>query len=349
MSIVDVPTRDRVVIGGVDTHLETHVVAALDPIGGVLDVATFGTDLASCVALADWLESLGPLRVVGVEGTSSYGAGLTRHLRGRGIEVREVSRPNRQERRKKGKSDPVDAVAAARAVLAGEGTIPKTMDGNVEAIRALLVVKRSARKQRTAAITQIRQLLVTAPAELRSRYDGLSPKAVVATATSLRPDSANDPVTAETKAAIRHLARRVGGLDREIADVAERLSTIVTDMAPLLLARRGVGPDTAGTLLVTAGDNPERLHSEAAWARLCGVAPVEASSGKVTRHRLNRGGDRNANNALWRIVMVRLGVCPRTQVYSERRSSEGRSKKEIIRCLKRYVARELYPYIINPH
>ena len=258
----------------------------------------------------------------------------------------EVDRPNRQVRRAKGKSDPADAVEAARAVLSGRCTgAPKSRDGNVEAIRALVVAKRSAREGRLRAVHQMRQLSYTAPDQLRCRLKGLATSDFVAEAAALRVRVGGDPVVSATKMALASLGRRVHALEEEAAHLDERLAELVEATAPNLLELFGVGIDTAAVLLVAAGDNPERLRSEAAWAHLCGVAPIEASSGKVTRHRLNRGGDRSANAALWRIVMTRIAKDPRTRAYLERRTKEGRSKREVIRVLKRYVAREVFKHL----
>jgi transposase len=260
--------------------------------------------------------------------------------------VVEVDRPNRQARRTKGKSDPADAVEAARAVLSGRATgTPKSRDGNVEAIRALLVAKRSARDACLRALHQMRQLSYTGPDQLRSRLKDLSITDLVAETAAMRPRSSGDPVVYGTKVSLATLGRRVLSLEDELVGIDELLSELVTTCAPEILELFGVGIDTAATLLVTAGDNPERLRSEATWAHLCGVAPIEASSGKVTRHRLDRGGDRHANQALWRIVMTRLACDPRTREYMERRTKEGRSKREVIRILKRYVAREVFKYL----
>jgi transposase len=262
------------------------------------------------------------------------------------VEVVEVDRPNRQARRRHGKSDPVDAVEAARAAQSGRACgAAKTRDGNVEAIRALVVAKRSARSTKIKSLNQIRHLGFTAPDELRERLKGCSREHLAAEAAALRPRPGGDAVLMATKTALRTLGRRVLALDEEKATLDELLGKLVAATAPGLLGVHGVGVDTAATLLVTAGDNPQRLRSEAAWAHLCGVAPIEASSGKVTRYRLNRGGDRQANSALWNIVITRLRSDPRTQTYMQRRLTEGRSKSDIIRVLKRYVAREVYRHL----
>jgi transposase len=336
----------RSVTGGVDTHLDVHVAAALDPLGALLGTQRFGTDPADYKALLAWLESFGPVAKVGVEGTGSYGAGLARFLRTADLEVIEVDRPNRAERRRSGKSDPLDAVEAARAALSGRAkSISKSKDGAVEALRVLVVAKRSARGARVKALTQMRHLVITAPDQLRGRLKGLTVCALVNEAARLRPSRSGEAVMAAHKAALCSLARRVQGLDDELAELERRIETLVEAAAPQLVARFGVGPDTAAALLVSAGDNPERLHSEAAWAHLCGVAPIPASSGKSNRHRLDRGGDRHANSALWRITMVRIAHDPATTAYFERKVKEGRSKRDVIRLLKRYIARELYRYL----
>jgi transposase len=344
MAIVD---TTRPITGGVDTHLDTHVAAALDANGGLLGVESFPATRAGYVSLSDWLAGFGPVDRVGVEGTGAYGAGLARHLRSLGVEVMEVDRPNRQLRRLKGKSDTIDAVEAGRAVLSGRAaSVAKTANGNVEAMRALLIAKRSGREARITCLNQIRHLGFTAPDELRERFHRVSRTALAAQAASLRPRRDRDVVTYATKLAMRSLGRRVIALDDDADELDGELRDLVVATAPGLLELHGVGVDTAAMLCVAAGDNAERLHSEAAWAHLCGVAPLEATSGKVTRrHRLNRGGNRQANNALWRIVFTRLGSDPRTRVYMRRRLDEGLTRPEIIRILKRYVARETYRHL----
>jgi transposase len=337
----------RLVTGGVDTHLEVHVAAVLDEVGRLLDTASFPVSASGYEYLFNWLEGYGEIEKVGMEGTGSYGAGLSRYLHSRGVRVIEVDRPNRAERRRSGKSDTIDAIEAARAALGGRArSIAKTKDGRVEAIRVLLVAKRSARRSRTQAIIQMRYLVVTSAEELHRRLTGLTIFRLVSECSRLRPDRSSDPAVAMTKMALVSLARRVQMLDNELERLELRIARLVEVVAPDLLALFGVGPDTAAALLVTAGDNPERLRSEAAFAHLCGVAPIPASSGKTSgRVRLDQGGDRQANSALWRIVMVRIAHDPRTTAYFERRVAEGCSKRDVIRILKRYVAREVYRYL----
>jgi transposase len=331
----------RVVVG-VDTHRDVHVAVALDHLGRKLDVLEVATTTKGYRELLEWAQSFGDVEAWGVEGTGCFGAGLARFLAAEDQLVIEVIRPNRQTRRQKGKSDPTDAEAAARAVLAGEAAgIPKAGNDLVEMIRVLRVARASAMKARTQAINTLRALVITAPPELRERLRGLSTVALIRAAARLRPGY-DYTVLAHTKLALRSAGQRCEALESELAILDARLDELTAEAAPELVELYGVGPDTAGALLVAAGDNPERLRSEAAFSMLCGASPVEASSGQTKRHRLNRGGDRQANAALYRIVLVRLRYDPRTKDYVERRTKEGLSKKEIIRCLKRYVAREVY-------
>src|SRR5215210_693516 len=339
------------VILGVDTHLDFHVAVAVNHLGRRLGEASVPATVKGYERLLRWAEGFGPLRCVGVEGTSSYGAGLTRHLRARGIEVLEVERPERRRRsshRNREKSDPSDAEAAARAVLAGETSgVPKSGDGEVEMIRALRAARRSAMKARTQAANQLQGLRVTAPEELLKRLRGLSTKELVSVAARFR--LADDPrdVPSATKFALRSVARRYEALSEEIAELDAHLDRLVGQAAPELVSLPGIGTDSAATLLIVAGDNPQRLRSEASFASLCGVSPIEASSGKVVRHRLNRGGNREANRALYMTCLARMRRDPRTQEYVARRTREGKSKREIIRCLKRYIAREVYRVLIS--
>lgn len=339
------------VAGGVDTHSDTHTAAVIDQVGRVLGTEQFPADTAGYAALLDWMRSFGQLVGVGVEGTGAYGAGLARLLHRQEVLVIEVDRPDRKTRRFQGKSDPIDAVQAAKTALAGERTgVPKQRDGRIEALRNLRVARRSAVDQRADAQRRIKTLIVTAPDDLRERLRSLGVKDLITTCANLRPDrtGAASPATA-VKIALRSLARRHQQLTAEIADLDELLEPLVAAINPGLVAANGVGTDVAGQLLVTTGDNHDRLTSEAAFAMLCGAAPIPASSGKTNRHRLNRGGDRQANKALYRVVICRLRWDPRTRAYMERRTKDGMSKKEIIRCLKRYIARELYQLITTPN
>jgi transposase len=330
------------VVVGVDTHQDVHVAVALDALGGMLGTLSIRTTPDGFRQLLRWARAFGEIRSFGIEGTGGFGATLTRFLIDRGYTIFEVARPSRQLRRARGKSDPLDAEAAARAVLSGEAIgAPKRSDGMVEMIRALGVARASAMKARTQATNQLLALVVTSPESIRSRLRSLPTIRMMEVAATLRPG----PITsteAATKLALRHLARRHLALTAEIEDLDAHLGALLEQAAPALMALHGVGPEVGATLVVAAGQNVDRLRSESSFARMCGAAPLPASSGKTTRHRLNRGGNRSANNALWRIVIVRLRRDPRTQLYMERRTKEGMSKQEVIRCLKRYVAREVF-------
>lgn len=338
------------ITGGVDTHRDSHMAAALDPLGRIVGVAQFPATPNGYARLLAWMKDFGPVERVGVEGTGAWGAGLSRYLTGEDVTVIEVDRPDRQQRRREGKSDPTDAVAAARAVLSGQATVsPKTADGAVESIRMLRIARISALKARTQAANQMHAVIVTAPDKLRAELRGLTTSQLADRASRFRPGpDLSDPHEA-AKLALRSLARRHQQLSDEIDDLDSHLDDLVTKAAPNgLLELTGVSTDVAGALLVAAGDNPERLRSEASFAALCGVSPIEASSGPILRHRLNRGGNRAANNALWRLVLVRMRWDQRTREYVERRTAEGKTKREIMRCLKRYAAREIYRLLQAP-
>lgn len=335
------------VAAGVDTHADTHTAAVIDLLGRVLGTREFPADPPGYLALLGWIAGFGQVIRVGVEGTGSYGAGLTRLFHERKIEVVEVDRPNRRTRRSQGKSDPIDAIEAAKTAAAHQrnGT-PKQRDGRVEALRNLRVARRSAVGQRADTQRRIKSLIITAPEELRQRLRALAPSKLITTCAGVRPDytDAATPGTA-VKIALRSLARRHQQLTVEISELDALLAPLVAAINPNLVAANGIGTDIAGQLLVTAGENHDRLRSEAAFAMLCGAAPLPASSGKTHRHRLNRGGDRQANAALYHVVLCRLRWDPRTRAYAERRTQQGLSKPEIIRCLKRYVAREVFQLI----
>jgi len=335
------------VTGGVDTHADNHVAAAVDGNGGLLGIESFPADQVGYEGLLGWLVGFGDVEQIGVEGTGSWGVGLSRFLTDHDVTVVEVDRPNRQKRRKHGKSDPTDAVAAARAALSGEATvIPKSRNGPVEQIRVLMVARRSARQQRIQSLNQLRHLVFTAPEEIRVRFKDRPKRGLVSEAANMRPRKGSDPITYRTNLVIRNLARRIKALNTEMAEIDRMLTGLIEDTAPELFDLYGVGVDTAASLLVTAGDNPDRLSSEGSWAHLCGTTPLPASSGKVTtRYRLNRGGDRQANAALYRIVLTRMSSHEETRRYVARRRDKGLNTAEIMRCLKRYVARQTYKHL----
>lgn len=331
----------RIVVG-VDTHLDFHTAVALDQVGKVLGSVTIGSDLCGYRQLVDWAETLGQVGGFAVEGTGSYGAGLARHLSANRHVVVEVDRPSRKGRRLKGKSDSLDVEQAARQLLARVATVtPKSRDAQAEMLRTLKVARSSAVKASTQPINALQGLVVTAPDDVRQRLRGLSTTKMLAVCSRFRPASC-DGLTAATKLALRSLARRMINLQQEVADLEAELKWVTAAAAPELLGLFGDGIEIASTLFVAAGDNVDRIRSEPAFASLCGVAPIPASSGKTNRHRLSRGGNRQANAALHRIVIVRLRYHEPTKLYLERRTAEGRTKKEVIRCLKRYVAREVY-------
>jgi transposase len=334
------------VTGGVDTHADTHVAAAIDDNGGLLGVESFPATEAGFAELLGWLIGFGSVIQIGVEGTGSWGVGLSRFLTGAGVVVVEVDRPNRQQRRKVGKSDPSDAVSAARAALSGSVAVtPKSRNGTVEQMRVLLVARRSARQQRIQTLNQLRHLVFCAPEPIRIRFKDRYKTGLVTEAANMRPHKGSDPILFTTNVVIRNLARRIQALNTEIREIDQMLTELIVRTAPSLLNLHGVGTDTAASLLVAAGDNPDRLHNERSWAHLCGTTPLPASSGKVTRHRLNRGGDRQANAALHRIVLTRMSSHPETKAYVNRRRAEGLNTAEIMRCLKRYVARQTYKHL----
>jgi transposase len=338
-----IPTGAATITLGVDTHKDTHVGVALDGLGRLQGTLSVAANPAGYEKLLEWASGFGHLEHAGVEGTGSFGAGLARFLRAEGIKVSEVTRPKRRDQYRSGKSDPIDAEAAARAVLAGTATgEPKGADGKVEMIRTLRITRRSAVKARAQAANQLQALLVTAPEGLKSELDALSTARVVEKASRLRPGATPSDVGAATKFALRSVARRHQRLSGEISELDEQLDRLVSELAPQLVAVAGIGTDTAASLLIAAGDNPERLRNEAAFAHLCGAAPIPASSGKSVRHRLNRHGNRDANRALYVIAVCRMSRDDRTRAYVAKRTAEGKTKKEIIRCLKRYIAREVY-------
>jgi len=349
MAMTRMPDPGREVTGGVDTHKDFHVAAAVDQLGKVLATAAFPARRSGYRQLLDWLSSFGPVSRVGVEGTGAWGAGLCRYLTEAEVEVREVVRPNRQHRRRYGKSDATDAIAAARAVLSGEASgQPRGGTGTVESIRLLKIARRSAIRARTVTANQIHAVIVTAPEQIRSSLHGMSIGKIIKRVLGFRPGDLTDPAQA-AKITLKTLAGRYQSLTDEIETLDTHLDHLVAQTAPpQLLAMCGVGTQTAADLLITTGTNPSRIGSEKSFAALCGTSPVDASSGRHQRHRLNRGGDRQANAALYRIVIVRLRYHPPTRRYMQRRLQQGLTKPEIIRCLKRYVARDIYHTLTHP-
>jgi len=340
-------TASRAVVIGADTHLDTVHLAALSPTGAPVADAQFPTRPAGYYLAVTWAQSFGVVLRAGVEGTSSYGAGLTRALQDAGIDVVEINRSDRAGRRRQGKSDPLDAYSAARAALAGHGlAAPKDQD--TSALRALVTARRGAVKARTAAINQIKSLLITAPAELRERYRRHTTTTLIRALARCRPAAHDDPTTIAVLIGCKALAQRILFLEDQDRTLTAELDRLVTAINPALRATYGVGPDTAAQLIITAGTNPHRLHNEAAFAMLCGTAPIPASSGKTHRHRLSRGGDRAANNALHRIALVRMSSDERTRAYVKAQLAKGRSKLDILRLLKRAIAREAFRLLTQP-
>ena len=338
-------------VAGVDTHKNTHHVAILDEVGRPVADREFRADGRGYAQIIAFLEEHGDVGRVGVEGTGSYGAGLSRALTAAGMSVVEVARQDRQSRRKRGKSDPLDAHQAALSVLAGTDTaIPKAGDGAVESMRILLAERRSAAKARAQVMNQIHALLVTAPELVRAAFRALSGQRLVNTLAKTRPGTGGsfDPEMI-ARQTLKRLATRHLAMQAEIDLIEQQLDGLVRQVNPALLSLSGVGPVTAATLLVAAGDNPERLRTRATFAALAGVAPIPASSGQRTRHRLSRGGNRHANAALHRIVLLRMRHRePRTMAYFERRRAEQLTDRDIMRCLKRHIANEIYAALLNP-
>ncbi|MFF3919760.1 IS110 family transposase [Streptomyces sp. NPDC001852] len=344
-SSTDPPVRREVVLG-VDTHDEVHVAAVISPLGKILGTESFPATAAGYRQLLVWARKRGTVHRAGVEGTGTFGAGLSRYLLTQQIQVFEVNRPDRTARRLLGKSDPLDAQAAARAVLSGRARArAKSGDGPVHSARIFKLAKDSAVKARTQAINQLKAVLVIADPALRERLSSLGNRELFCTCARLGPGDGENAVAQATHMTLRMLAERIEQLTGQINELNQRLTRLVEHHAPQLLVPVGIGPDSAVTLLITMGDNPERLNTEASFAALCGVSPVEYSSGRRSTRRLNYGGDRRANAALHRIVFTRLRHDPRTQAYYERRTQEGKTRREIIRCLKRYAAREVFKLV----
>lgn len=343
MSHNTMPEPQMIVTGGVDTHRDHHAGAVVDHLGRVLATAIFPTTPTGYRQLANWIRSYGTVDKIGVEGTGSYGKSLTRVLTGMGINVVEVTRTNRQHRRRYGKNDVTDAIAAARAVLSGQATATPRGQDHSEALRILRIGRKSAVNHRTRIINQMKAVIITAPPNLRTRLDGLTNIQLVNTCTRFRPGPDPTNLTDTTKTVLKTLAGQWRTLGQDIKTLDQQTQTILHHTAPPeMLTQTGIGPVNAADLIITYGTNPDRIRNERAFAALCGVSAVDASSGLQQRHRLNRGGDRQANAALHRIIIVRLKHHPETRTYMTRRLQEGKTRKEIIRCLKRALARDIY-------
>jgi transposase len=334
------------IIIGVDTHKDIHVAVAINGIGAHLGTLTIPVSPKGYQNLETWARAFGSIHAFGIEGTGSYGAGLARFLQAKGHTVVEVNRPNRQLRHQNGKSDPLDAESAARAVLGGQANArPKSADSSVEMIRHLKVARDTAVKSRTQAMVTLKTIIINAPAALRQALDRIIGKmALIRHLAALRPGPILS-VTASAKGALRAIARRWLTLDAEIRAHDADLEALTASCVPAMLEAHGISTGTAAEMLILVGDNPERIRSEAAFAKLCGVCPIPASSGKTNRHRLNRGGNRQANAALYRVVIVRMRNHQPTLDYVKKRKADGKGKMEIIRCLKRFVAREIFGYL----
>ena len=338
-----------VIIVGVDTHKFVHGAVAIDHLGTRLANCSVSADRAGYAELLAWARALGRIEAFGIEGTGSYGVGLASYVRRQALRVVEVSHCDRRKRRNNGKSDTLDAESAARSVLAGLATaVPKSADGAAEMVRQIKVARDTAVKARSAAIIALKTLLVNAPCELRESLEPLTDRKLVDRCARLLPGVLDD-TTASTKYALRALATRWLSLAGEIETHDEGLDAITMAAAPTLRQAFGIGSDSAAEMMIVAGDNPTRVRSEAAFAKLCGACPIPASSGVTHRHRLFRGGHRQANAALYRIVSVRMRWHQPTMDYVARRTAQGLSKRDIIRCLKRFVAREIYHGLLNDH
>lgn len=335
------------VVGGVDTHKDLHVAAVVDEHDRVLGNQCFATTRHGYKQMLAWMRSFGQLVRIGVEATGTYGAGLMRYMQSAGVEVLEVSTPDKHDRRKRGKNDDLDAQNAAHAAFTGKRTVtPKSRDGMIESLRVLKACRKTAVAARRVALQMIQNTIICAPDELRESLRKMTRMQLIRTLAAWRPDLTDyRNVVSAYRISLKSLGRRYLELHDEIADLDTMIIAIIDELAPTLVARNSIGHGSAAQLLLTAGDNSERLHSESSFAALCGVSPVPASSGKITRHRLNRSGDRAANSALHIIAIGRLRTDPRTKAYMARRIAEGRSKLEVIRCLKRYIAREVFALI----
>ena len=349
MSIIETSFRATNIIISVDTHKSIHVAVAINEQGARLAAISIPANSKGYLELNNWSRSLGLVQTFGIEGTGSYGAGLSRYLMSQGQNVVEVTRPNRQLRYQHGKNDSLDAEGAARSVLSGQAiAAPKTQIGSVEMVRHLKVARDTAVKSRSVAMVTLKTLIINAPAELRDGLDQVKGKvALIRHIAAFRPGAITS-TTASAKVAMRSLARRWLMLNDEVVEHDKELKTLVEAKAPSLMTSHGIATLTIAEMLILVGDNPGRIRSEAALAKLCGVCPIPASSGKTHRFRLNRGGNRQANAALYRVAIVRMRSHEPTLAYVRKRTRDGKTKSEIIRCLKRYIVREIFTHLCRP-
>lgn len=344
-------TKTAFVVGGVDTHKDIHVAAVVDEHDRVMGSAFFSTTRSGYQQMLKWMNNFGVVSRVGVECTGTYGAGLVRYLLQMKVEVLEVTAPDKMERRKRGKSDTIDAESAAHAAFSLIRTVtPKTRNGMIESLRVLKTCRKSAITARKIALQMIQTNIVSAPDKLREQLRKMTRMQLIRTLASWQPDPRKyRNIEDAYRIALNSLAQRYLELHNEIAGLNSMMISIVDEVAPELIKRRGIGYESATQFLITAGDNPTRLRSEAGFAALCGVSPVPASSGKTNRYRLNRGGDRAANSALHIVALTRLRTDERTQEYVTKKITEGHTKLEAIRCIKRYISREVYKLICHQH
>lgn len=334
------------IIIGVDTHKSNHIAVALNAHGARLGTLTIPTTRQGYNELEAWATGFGSVKAFGIEGTGSYGAGLSRDLLSKGYTVLDVMRPNRQLRHLQGKSDSIDAESAARSVLSGQATaLAKAQTGSSEMIRHIKIARDSAVKAKSQAMITLKTLIINAPTELRDALDQIKGRiGLIRHAAALRPGDITSP-TASAKASMRAIARRWLTLHEEIHSHEQALDRLVRDRAPGLMESHGIATMTVAEMLILVGDNPQRIRSEAALAKLCGVCPIPASSGKTNRMRLNRGGNRQANAAVYRVAIVRMRDHEPTKIYAARRTAEGKTRREIVRCIKRYIVREIYRHL----
>jgi transposase len=337
------------VVIGVDTHSQTHTAAVVEARNGaVLARATVPADPDGYDELVALAEQHPRPRAWAMEGTGGYGAGLARHLADADELIVELDRPKRPVRRAGAKSDPIDAERAARDALARTRLAQPKAGAERAALQMRLTARRAAVEAATAAQRQLQALVITAPEPVRRRFRGQTTRVMITTAAALRPGTSSGDIEVTTALTVlRDLARRIRFLEAEALAHKQAIRTIVRSWRPDLLQLTGVGPIVAATVL-TAWSHPGRCRDDAAFAMLAGVAPIPASSGKTVRYRLNRSGDRQLNRALHTVVLSRLQRDERTRAYVDRRRTEGKTDREIKRCLKRYIARELYRRLETP-